>query len=332
MFRSFQVALGLVCLAGCSTGEEEQMTRSVPGAIGLKVRRIAFSPDGRIVAAAHLDKVIRLWDAPSGALVGELKGHTEQIYAVAFSADGKTLLSGGNEPNLRLWDVARKTESGVLRKHTRAVLCLAFSADGRTLATGGGFDEAAARLWDYPSLKEVACFTIKERAAGIDTLALAPDGKSLATPGDVFGSVHLWDVMTGRGRTVLTSHDVGIVRLGISPDNKVLAALGGDHLLRMWDFDTSRERAFPAGAAMALAFSPDGKIIVTAGGTSGSVHSPGQFILWEVATGRKIGERVVPNHPISCLAFSPDGRRFVTGSLFGAVPMRFWAVSDIESP
>jgi WD40 repeat protein len=72
-------------------------------------RTVAFSPDGKIVAAGGADGHIRLWDVQTGNLIETLEGHTDQIYSIAFSPDGKTLASTGQDQTVRLWPMHNRS-------------------------------------------------------------------------------------------------------------------------------------------------------------------------------------------------------------------------------
>jgi WD40 repeat protein len=63
---------------------------------------VAFSPDGRTLAAA-VDDTVRLWDLATGQATAALFGHTEHVWSVAFSPDGHTLATGCMDNTVRLW-------------------------------------------------------------------------------------------------------------------------------------------------------------------------------------------------------------------------------------
>src|SRR5262249_29431862 len=121
--------------------------RLAPDGLDGPIRRIAFAPDGRTVATAGEESVIRLWDAATGAERRQLGGHERRVTALAFSPDGRFLASGGPDHTGRLWDPGMGRE--VLRgEHDGVPGALAFAPDG-TLASGSL--DATVRLWRLPA-------------------------------------------------------------------------------------------------------------------------------------------------------------------------------------
>jgi WD40 repeat protein len=111
------------------------------------VTAVAFSPDGKQLAAGASDQTIRRWDVTTRRPIGApLTGHTGGVAAVAFSPDGRLLASGGRDETVRLWDVATQRPLGPsLTGYFGSVTALTFSRDGTTLTAGGG--RLSAR-WD----------------------------------------------------------------------------------------------------------------------------------------------------------------------------------------
>jgi WD40 repeat protein len=71
-----------------------------------RVYGLAFSSDGRLLAAAGCDRTVKLWDVESGTMVRSLP-HADEVMAVAFSPDGTLLVSGGYDHQIYLWGVSR---------------------------------------------------------------------------------------------------------------------------------------------------------------------------------------------------------------------------------
>ena len=92
------------------------------------VRALAFSPDGRLLAAAGglpaRKGEIRIWNVEARRELRAVEGHADSIYSVAFSPDGKRLASTGYDKLVKLWDVTNGREERTLKDHTDAVFAL----------------------------------------------------------------------------------------------------------------------------------------------------------------------------------------------------------------
>jgi WD40 repeat protein len=188
------------------------------------IRKLAASPDGRLVASVADDMVCRMWEAVSGKLVHELKGHDERtphhfpsmLYTCAFSPDGQRLATADKTGRICIWDVASGSKLAQLsaegfytwdpkqRIHsiggTRA---LAFSPDGKTLVAGGIGKIGNIDHLDGPSRVEVfdweagtSLHTFEGDAKGlVEQLLFHPEGKWLVgLGGDNGGLVQLYDL------------------------------------------------------------------------------------------------------------------------------------------
>jgi WD40 repeat protein len=200
--------------------------------------------------------------------------------------------------------------------HPRAehVRCVACSADQRLVAFRLDVETVVVR--EVRTGKEVRRIAVP--GGWVQALALAPDGKTLATAGR---QVRLWDVATGKEVHRL-GRPVNLLKaLAFAPDGKSLAAGGYDTAVRLWDVGTGKElRAFDGHGnnVTAVAFAPDGKLLAAA--------SWDQAVrLWDVGTGKPRGVCKARERWPLALAFSADGQRLASGDRGGAV--RLWDVA-----
>jgi WD40 repeat protein len=118
------------------------------------------------------------------------------------------------------------------------------------------------------------------------------------------------NLMGGWGRSlgVCLRHDGQVRAVAFSPDGRTVLTGSVDDTARLWDAATGQPRGEPlrhGGYVTCIAFSPDGNTVLT--GSSKTAR------LWEVATGRLLGE-LRHKLAVRMVAFSPDGRTVLTGS------------------
>jgi WD40 repeat protein len=156
----------------------------------------------------------------------------------------------------------------------------------------------------------------------VDSVAFAPDGKTLAT-GSYYGAVQLWNIASGQqaGRTINIPGSSTRDSMAFAPDGKTLAT-GSDGTVRLWNIasgqQVGRTITVPGGNPVdSVAFAADGKILAT-GSDDGEVQ------LWDVASGQQVGRTItVPGgNPVDSVAFAADGKILATGSDDGTV--RLW--------
>jgi WD40 repeat protein len=104
---------------------------------------LAFSPDGKSLASAGSEGIIKIWDANTGESLYEWKGHTGPISGILFSEDGTSLITSSLDKTTKIWDIKTKKEissftNGLLRD-------VAMSPDGKWIVTAD--DDGQVKLW-----------------------------------------------------------------------------------------------------------------------------------------------------------------------------------------
>jgi hypothetical protein len=135
-----------------------------------------MSADGtRIVTGSH-DQTARVWDAPTGQQLVELKGHSATVTGVALSADGTQIVTTSDDRTVRVWDGHADRPLVELKGHTKEVTSASVSADGtRVVTTDGG----VTFVWDTATGERVSGEPIPPPAP---TGNCTPDGKYVFTP------------------------------------------------------------------------------------------------------------------------------------------------------
>ncbi|KAL1693720.1 WD40-repeat-containing domain protein [Schizophyllum commune] len=306
------------------------------------VMSMAFSPDAKSIVSGSEDRTIRIWDAPMIehlvlSTFDAATGHTDWVNCVAFSPDGKRVASGSIDCTVRLWDVATCHQIGQpLKGHTSQVNCIAFSPDSKHLLSGSS--DGSIRLWDTETGKHVA--EIRGHSGGVASVVFSPDGKLIAS-GSHDKTIRIWDVATRKQlREPLTGHEASVASVAFSPDGKRIVSGSHDQTLRIWDITTRTQVGdaltehdhgdFGAGDLVfgevnSVAFSPDGKRIVSAS----SDHT---IIVWDAESREPITEPLRGHDgTVTSVAFSPDGKTIVSGCADHTI--RVWSVppGDVDT-
>jgi RNA polymerase sigma factor (sigma-70 family) len=304
-----------VVLWDTATGQE---IRRMPGSPSSACSRLAFSPDGRVLAAGDWDGGrIHVWDAGTGREIKAWPAHAGTVTALAFTPDGKRLVSTGEHNAVRLWDAATGGEVRSFIGHgdrpvpgggeVDRVLCAAVSPDGKVLATGSA--DETARLWDTATGKEL--HVLSGHKYGVGATAFSPDGQVLLTGGHD-GHIRTWATATGKAIRELPGREGGIQGLFFTPDGKKVVSGGFDKTVRVRDATTGKAlHAFAGhlGRVAGLAFFPDGKLLASA-------SEDGTVRLW---SGAKEVRRLAVDGPgrAAAVAVAPDGKMLAAGVFDG---------------
>jgi eukaryotic-like serine/threonine-protein kinase len=291
-----------------------------------RIGKLAFSPDGRILATASDDHTIKLWNVADWNEDVTLMGHERAVTDLAFSPDGRELYSASHDGSIRRWDVSTHRSKGVIWRGSGAVLTFALAPTGESMAF---FSTAVDPRNNHAELRFLDLATGSVEGSPTPTnyatfsLAFAPDGKSLAATTGSDKQVSIWDSCTHQIKTKLINHDSEISLACFSPDGKHLASANTDATVSLWGPVTGRELARQSGlpGTAVLSFSPDGRVLAFSCAT--------EVRLWDLASGdlRKISTRHVGR--INSLAFSSNGQILASGGNDGTVEL--WCPSTAQA-
>jgi WD40 repeat protein/mono/diheme cytochrome c family protein len=254
---------------------DRKIVNKIAGAAN-QVRAVAFSPDGKLLAAAGGNPAqfgeVKLYNVSDGKELATMRGHRDNIFALAFSPDGKMIATCSYDKMIKLWDVASGKELKTLKDHTDAVFAVAFSPDGKRLASAAA--DRTVKIWDATTGERL--YTLSDALDAVNTIAFHPSGKYLAGAG-ADRIIHIWELGDKDAKRIrsLISHEDAINVISYSPDGKTLVSTGADKAIKLWNAaDLSEIKVLEAQPdwALALAFSPDGKQLVV-GRYDGSVVS-----------------------------------------------------------
>jgi WD40 repeat protein/serine/threonine protein kinase len=282
------------------------------------VRGVRFSPDGKLLASASLDKTVKLWSLASPGKELTLQ-HEAPVWAISFSWDGRFLASGSGDGFVRIWNPA----TGRLLRSWKAAAsadffeAIGFSPDGRLLATSS---PPMFRVWN------VGTGELQREFSGLpgfaNAIAFHPTAPRLYTGSNSITKE--WELNRQGG--VLQHARATVRALAVSPNGKYIASGSSDGAALLFDAVSRtlvRSWSAHADVVTTMAFSPD-SLLLASGSTDKAVK------LWNVSDGRLVRTMTDHTERVLSVAFSPDGRRLLSGAADRT--LRLWDLAPNRAP
>jgi len=312
---------------------------------------LAWSPDGRFLAAAAVSGPVVVFDA-NGKPVHQLPGHRFGTAAVAWQPTGSLLATAGQDGKVRMWDGGAEVRA--LDGGAAWVERLAWHPSGNLLAAAGG---KAVRVWDAAGQ---LVFTSPAQAGTVTDLGWRPGSQQLAVLG--YGAANVYDLAAGGAVAHIFAWKGSPLALAWSPDGTVLAHGNQDATVHFWYAASGKDlqmSGFPS-KVRELSWDHTGRFLATGGGPMvcvwdcGGPKGPegtqpamlegpedtvtavgwqrrgylvagaardGRVVLWQPANKKapKVGEYRFKDAEVAALAWSPDDKALAAGAGDGTV-------------
>ncbi|QRW06711.1 hypothetical protein RhiLY_05710 [Ceratobasidium sp. AG-Ba] len=270
----------------------------------------AFSSDGGLIASAHLDNTVSIWDAETGRItLGPILSPSDGPEFITFASDSSSVSCAFSDGMMYTWDIGSGllVRKAMMHDSSDFVRRLEFSADGQLLATKSL--GRTVRIWNT-----AAGTAMTELPTGLmdptGIAAFSPDNHNIALKSRD-GSLHVWNVPTGSNLfKTAAGHSKAISVVVYSPDGLRIASGSFDATICIWDALTGellmRLSGNTSAKVYSIAFSHNGSYIV-----SGS--DIGTLNIWDTTTGEMVCERFLGYEGFSsCIAISPNDQQLIS--------------------
>jgi|GEM_PF-1336029 len=290
----------------------------------LGVLMASFSPDGKMVVTASKDWTVRLWDGKTGEPLCHPLLHSGIVNSVLFNSDNTLVLSTSEDLTARVWSVKTGKPLTNPLSHKGRVGSAAFSPDGNKVITAS--DDWTSQIWDIRTGKPVGTKLL--HWGPVKTALFSPDGKKVMTASSD-RTVKIRDIAMGsRFRFYLSEQERFTWSAPNAQGTQIILCVKGKKRAIIWDVRACRSLLPPLchdGEVNYGAFSPDGKMIATAGDDNA-------VRIWDAQKASQIRNSLMHDSPVTNALFSPDGKTILSTTRSGTLYLWNSATSELLFP
>lgn len=226
-----------------------------------QITTASFAPVGPLVATGGRDDLATIWDTRDGSKLHQT-AHGGDVTELAWSPQADLIATASTDNGGRVF----RTDTGVLTTflggHSNHIVGIAFSPDGGLIATASL--DGSARIWGG-GVTFARTASLLGHSGQVLDVAFTPDGRSVVTASDD-GSARVWRPAVDPITSLVGRHAGAGRAVAFSPDGSLIASVGLDKALRIWHRDGTAVRTIlQPPQLLAVMFSKDGKLLVTAG-------------------------------------------------------------------
>jgi WD40 repeat protein len=189
-----------------------------------------ISNDGKYVVSSAFNKTFLLWDAVSGELLEEMRGHDDVTLAVCISPDSRLIASGSSDRTVKIWDIETRRVIKTLHGPAEDIYDVAFSPDNLLLAVAS--KDGKIRIYHLPGEKIV--HLLGGHRDMVMEVAFSPDGKYMVSA-SADHSLILWDVTSGERIHSFPDNEEAVLDVVFHPDGRSFYSISFAGDLTRWE-------------------------------------------------------------------------------------------------
>ena len=277
-------------------GKMKTMTK-VNNAHFEKVRCLAISPDGKMLASGSNDFEIKLWDLTTFELIKKLVGHALKVTCIQFKPESNCLVSGSADNTIRVWDLTSGIELHK-KKANRAITSIGFYKDENQIFGVFSLQDPLLRIWDFKEDK--FSFKFPPAPSDINCLAVMKNGSKCF--GGTDKKISVYDLHDFEMLDAIEGHDKPVKALVISDISNKLFSGGMDNLIKIWDLEDNTLIATLRGHSMGI----NDLVVNDEGSNLFSASKDKTICMWDIQNKKKLSVFEGSEGPVESLLLTSN--------------------------